>query len=167
MFDTVWPTLPTAFRNELILQCVRHLKQTPDEYEAFALVVASAIKARPQSVKSQWRIADLFGTTRALALNPKAGAPFFAVTYMGVRKDELAALYDALGVTHAELEVAESSAVTNPPTAAQFASVLEKGLDGVTGESVRCMLAIIAETGIDAWQAPAREALVRSSKSTS
>lgn len=159
MFDAVWPTLPAAFRTELVLQCVKHLKGVPDEYDAFALVIAQAIKARPQSVKAQWRMSDTFGTMRALALNPKAGAPFFAVTYMGVRKPELAALYDALGATHTDLEVAESSAVEAPPTAAQFASVLGKGLDGVSDESVRCMVAIIADAGIDAWQAPAREAL--------
>lgn len=161
MFDAVWPTLPAAFRNELILQCAKHLKAAPNEYDAFALVIAQAIKARPQSVKAQWRMSDTFGTNRALALNPKAGAPFFATTYMGVRKTELAALYDALGVTHTDLEVAESSAVEAPPTAAQFAGVLANGLDGVSGDSVRCMVAIIAEAGIDAWQAPAREALAK------
>lgn len=161
MLDAVWPTLPAAFRNELILQCVKHLKGAPNEYEAFAQVVAAAIKARPQSVKSQWRIADTFGTTRALALNPKAGAPFFAATYMGVRKTELAALYDALGVTHTDLEVAESSAVAAPPTAEQFRAVLAKGLNGVSAESLRCMIAVIADVGLDAWRAPAREALSR------
>ena len=159
MFDAVWPTLPAAFRTELILQCVKHLKASAQEYDAFAQVVGVAIKARPQSVKSQWRMSDTFGTMRALALNPKAAAPFFATTYMGVRKTELAALYDALGVTHANLEVAEASAVTAPPTAAQFARVLSNWLDGVSADSIRCMVAIIADTGIDAWQAPAREAL--------
>ncbi|MFM1823289.1 MAG: hypothetical protein RI967_1555 [Planctomycetota bacterium] len=159
MFDAVWPTLPAAFRTELILQCVKHLKSAPGEYDAFARAIADAIKARPQSVKAQWRMSDAFGTLRALALNPKAGAPFFATTYMGVRKTELAALYDALGVAHTDLEVAESSAVEAPPTAAQFAAVLANGLAGVPDDSVRCMVAIIADAGIDAWQAPAREAL--------
>lgn len=161
MFASVWPALPAAFRNELILQCVKHLKASPNEYEAFARVVAEAIKARPQSVQSQWRMADTFGTNRALALDPRRGAPFFAITYMGVRKTELTALYSALGVEHKDLEVAESSAVTNPPTTAQFAAVLAKGLDGVSMDSVRCMVAIIADAGIDAWQAPAREALTQ------
>ena len=161
MFEAVWPNLPAAFRNELILQCVKHLKGSPNEHEAFARVVADAIKARPQSVKAQWRMADTFGTTRALALDPRRGTPFFAITYMAVRQTELAALYDALGVEHKELEVAESSAVTNPPTREKFAAVLAKGLDGVSADSLRCMVAIIADAGIDAWQAPAREALTQ------
>lgn len=161
MFEAVWPTLPAAFRNELILQCVKHLKATPDELEAFARVVADAIKARPQSVKAQWRMADTFGTMRALALDPRRGAPFFAMTYMGARQADLTALYAALGVTHKDLDVAESSAVASPPTQAQFAAVLAKGLDGVSMDSVRCMVAVIAAVGIEAWQAPAREALAQ------
>ena len=161
MFEAVWPTLPAAFRDELILQCVKHLKGSPDEYEAFARVVADAIKARPQSVKAQWRMSDTFGTTRALARDPKRGAPFFAVTYMGARKADLTALYAALGVAHTDLDVAESSAVQNPPTQAQFAAVLAQGLEGVSTDSVRCMVAVIADVGIEAWQAPAREALAQ------
>lgn len=162
MLEVVWPTLPTAFRNELILQCVRHLKGMPDDYEAFARVVAGAINARPQSVKSQWRLADTFGTMRALAKDPRYGAPFFAVTYMSVRKDDLTALYAALGVAHKDLTVADSSAIENPPTQAQFAAALAKGVDGVSNDSLRCMIAIIADVGLDAWQAPAREALSQS-----
>lgn len=161
MLDAVWPALPTAFRNELILQCVRHLKGMPDDYEAFARIVAGAINARPQSVKSQWRMADTFGTMRALAREPRLGAPFFAVTYMAVRKTELAALYAALGVKHTELEVDNASAVDSPPTQAQFAGVLAKGLDGVSADSLHTMIAIIASVGIEAWQAPAREALTQ------
>lgn len=159
MFEVVWPTLPAAFRDELILQCVKHLKGSPNEYDAFAQVVADAIKARPQSVKAQWRMADTFGTTRALARDPRRAAPFFAITYMSVRTADLTALYSALGVQHKDLEVAESSAVGNPPTQAQFASVLAKGVEGVSMDSVRCMIAVIADAGIDAWQAPARGAL--------
>lgn len=161
MFEAVWPSLPPAFRDELILQCVKHLKGSPDEYDAFARLIADAIKARPQSVKAQWRMSDTFGTTRALARDPKRGAPFLAVTYMSVRKADLSALYAALGVTHKDLDVAESSAVTNPPTQAQFSSVLAKGIDGVSMDSVRCMVAVIADVGIDAWQTPAREALAQ------
>lgn len=161
MFEAVWPTFPAAFREELVLQCVKHLKGSPDEYDAFARIVADAIKARPQSVKSQWRMSDTFGTMRALARDPKRGAPFVAVTYMSVRKADLTALYAALGVTHKDLDVAESSAVASPPTEAQFASVLAKGLDGVSMDSVRCMVAVIADVGIDAWQAPARGALAQ------
>jgi hypothetical protein len=159
MLEVVWPTLPTAFRNELILQCVRHLKGMPDDYEAFARVVAGAINARPQSVKSQWRLADTFGTMRALAKDPRYGAPFFAVTYMSVRKDDLTALYAALGVKHVDLNVDDASAVAHPPTKDAFASALAKGLDGVSVESLHAMVAIIADVGIEAWQAPAREAL--------
>ena len=128
MFEAIWPTLPAAFRDEMILQCVKHLKSTPEEYDAFARLVAEVIKARPQSVKAQWRMSNTFGTTQALTRDPKRAAPFFAVTYMAVRKDDLTALYTALGVTHKDLEVAASSAVDNPPTKAQFASVLAKGL---------------------------------------
>jgi len=80
---------------------------------------------------------------------------------MTARAADLTALYAALGVAHKDLEVAESSAVENPPTQAQFAAVLANGLDGVSPESVRCMIAIIASSGIEAWQAPAREALTR------
>ncbi len=161
MFEAIWPTLPAAFRDEMILQCVKHLKSTPEEYDAFARLVAEVIKARPQSVKAQWRMSDTFGTVRALTREPKRAAPFFAVTYMAVRKDDLTALYTALGVTHKDLEVAASSAVDNPPTQAQFASVLAKGLDGVTKDSLHCMVGVIADVGIDAWQAPAREALTQ------
>ena len=159
MLDVVWPALPTAFRNELILQCVRHLKGMPDDYEAFARIIAGAINARPQSVKSQWRMADIFGTRRAIALDPRRAAPFFAITYMTARAADLTALYAALGVAHKDLTVADSSAIENPPTQAQFAAALAKGVDGVSNDSLRCMIAIIADVGLDAWQAPAREAL--------
>jgi hypothetical protein len=112
-------------------------------------------------VKSQWRLSDIFGTTRAIARDPRRAAPFFGITYMTVRKADLTALYTALGVAHTDLAVADSSAIEQPPTQAQFASVLAKGLDGVSPESLRCMIAIIADTGIEAWQAPAREALAQ------
>jgi hypothetical protein len=161
VFDTVWSSLPPAFRDELILQCVKELRTSPDECEAFARVVADLIKARPQTVKSQWRLADIFGTTRAIARDPRRAAPFFGITYMTVRKADLTALYTALGVAHTDLAVADSSAIEQPPTQAQFASVHAKGLDGVSPESLRCMIAIIADTGIEAWQAPAREALAQ------
>ena len=162
MLESVWPTLPAAFRDELTLQCVKHLRGSPDESEAFARIVADAMKARVQSVKSQWRMLDIFGTRRAIALDPRRAAPFLAITYMTARAPELTALYAALGVEHKDLNVADSSAVENPPTQAQFAAALAKGVDGVSNDSLRCMIAIIADTGIDAWQAPAREALSQS-----
>ena len=71
------------------------------------------------------------------------------------------ALLGSLGVAHTDLTVADSSAIEQPPTQEQFASVLAKGLDGVSPESLRCMIAIIADTGIDAWQAPARDAMAQ------
>jgi hypothetical protein len=161
MLEAVWPDLSPAFRDELTLQCVKQVRDSPDECEAFARIVAELIKARAQSVKSQWRMSDIFGTRRAIALDPRRAAPFFGLTYMTARAAELTALYAALGIAHKDLEVAESSAVDNPPTQAQFAMVLSNGLEGVSPESVRCMIAIIAGTGIDAWQAPAREALTQ------
>lgn len=161
MLETIWPNLTPAFRDELVLQCVKQLRNSPDECDAFARVVADVIKARPQTVKSQWRMADIFGTNRAIARDPRRAAPFFAIAYMTARKTDLTALYAALGVAHADLAVAESSAVESPPTQAQFASVLAKGLDGTSMESVRCMVAVIADAGIDSWQAPAREALAQ------
>lgn len=161
MLETIWPGLSTAFRDELILQCVKQVRTSPDESEAFARVVAELIKARPQSVKSQWRLADTFGTRRAIALDPRRAAPFLGITYMTVRKTELGALYAALGVKHVDLNVDDSSAIANPPTEAQFSAVLSSGIGGVSAESLRCMLAIIADSGIDAWQTPAREALAK------
>lgn len=161
MLETIWPNLTPAFRDELVLQCVKQLRNSPDECDAFARVVADVIKARPQTVKSQWRMADIFGTSRAIARDPRRAAPFFGITYMTVRKTDLTALYAALGVAHADLTVADSSAIENPPTQAQFGDVLAKGLEGVSTESVRCMVAVIADAGIDAWQAPAREALAQ------
>jgi hypothetical protein len=159
VLETVWPSLPAAFRDELTLQCVKQLRTSPDDCEAFARIVAELIKARAQSVKSQWRMADIFGTRRAIALDPRRAAPFFAMTYMTARAADLTALYAALGVAHKDLTVADSSAIENPPTQAQFAAALAKGVDGVPNDSLRCMIAIIADVGLDAWQAPAREAL--------
>ncbi len=161
MLESIWPRLSTAFRDELILQCVKQMRSSPDEAEALARVVADLIKARPQSVKAQWRLSDTFGTKRAIALDPRRVAPFLGITYMTARKSDLTALYAALGVKHVELNVDDSSAVANPPTEAQFFTALSSGIDGVQEESLRCMLAIIADSGIDAWQAPAREALAR------
>lgn len=171
MLEVVWPKLSAAFRDELTLQCVKQLKNSPDECDAFARVVADVIKARAQTVKSQWRMADIFGTSRAIARDPRKAAPFFGLTYMTVRKSDLTALYTALGVAHTDLAVADSSAIEHPPTQAQFAAVLAQGLQsaglgdaglaGVTPESLQCMIAIIADTGIDAWQAPARDALTQ------
>jgi hypothetical protein len=161
MLETIWPRLSPAFRDELILQCVKQMRSSPDEAEAFARVVADLIKARPQTVKSQWRMSDTFGTKRAIALDPRKVAPFLGITYLTARKADLVALYSTLGVKHVELNVDDSSAVANPPTEAQFFTALSSGIDGVQVESLRCMLAIIADSGIDAWQAPAREALAR------
>ena len=73
----------------------------------------------------------------------------------------VAALYSALGVSHKDLEVDESSAVQKPPTEAQFASALSKGVDQVSTDSLLMMIAIIAAVGIEAWQAPANAALTK------
>ena len=159
MLEAIWPNLPATFRDELNLQSVKQARTSTEESDAFAQTVADIIKARAQSVKSQWRLSDIFGTRRAVTMDPRRCAPFFGVTYMTVRKTELAALYTALKVKHEELNVDESSAVTHPPTQAQFAQVLTSGLDGVSADSLRCMIAIIADTGIDAWQTPANDAL--------
>ena len=159
MLEIIWPTLPTAFRDELTLQCVKQLKNSPDESDAFARVISAVTKSRASVLQSQWRLSNIFGTSRAIALDPQKASPFFAITFMTARQTEVTALYAALNVTHANLAVDESSAVTNPPTSAQFAAGLAKGLDGVSQDSVRCMVAVIADAGIDAWQAPARTAL--------
>ena len=44
MLETVWPSLPAAFRDELTLQCVKQLRTSPDDCEAFARIVAELIK---------------------------------------------------------------------------------------------------------------------------
>ncbi len=159
MLEQVWPTLPTALRDDLIAQGVKYLKNAPEEHDAFALLVADITKSRAQTVKSQWRIANYYGTKLAIARDPQRAAPFFAQTFMSARKEEVAALYQALGVAHKDLAVDDSSAVTSPPTQAQMASVLEQGLDGVAPAVVQCMIAVIADAGIDTWRSAAREAL--------
>lgn len=159
MLEHIWPTLSTQLRDELITQCVKHLKSAPDESDAFAQLVADITKSRAQTIKSQWRLANIYGTKLAIAREPQRAAPFFAATFMSARKDEVAALYNALGAAHKDLAVEDSSAVTSPPTQAQFASVLENGLDGVAPAIVQCMVAVIADAGIDTWQGPARKAL--------
>ncbi len=159
MLDLVWPTLPASLRTELITQCVKHLKGSPEESEVFSRIIADITKSRPQTVKSQWRMGNVYGTTMAIARDPLRAAPFLAQTFMTARKAEVAAIYDALGVEHADLEVSESSAVTSPPTQAQFAKVLQSGIPGLAPGIVECAVALIADAGIDAWQAPARGAL--------
>lgn len=159
MLEKLWSHLPTQLRDELIMQCLKHLKSAPQESDAFAQLVADITKSRAQTVKAQWRLANIFGTKLALARDPKRASPFFAQTFMSMRKDEVAALYNALGVAHKDLAVEESSAVTSPPTQAQFASVLAQGLAGVAPEIVQCMIAVIADAGIDSWQDPAQKAL--------
>ncbi len=159
MLENVWPSIPPQLRDELITQCVKHLKSAPEECDAFAQLVADITKSRAQTVKSQWRLANIYGTKLALARDPQRASPYFALTFMAMRKDEVVALYDALGAAHKDLAVEESSAVTAPPTQAQFASVLTKGLDGISPHIVQCMIAVIADAGIDTWQAPARKAL--------
>ncbi len=159
MLEHIWPSLPAEFREELMLQCVKCLKGMPAECDAFARIVADITKSRPQTVKSQWRLSNVYGTKLALAREPQRASPFFAIAFMSVRQPEVTALYKALGVVHTDLAVDESSIVTNPPTQAQFARVLEKGLEGTSSDAVRCMVAIIADAGIDSWQWPARNAL--------
>ncbi len=159
MLEHIWPTLSTQLRDELITQCVKHLKSAPEECDAFAQLVADITKSRAQTIKSQWRLANIYGTKLAIAREPQRASPFFALTFMSARRDEVAALYNALGAAHKDLAVEESAAVTSPPTQAQFASVLEKGLDGHSPAIVQCMIAVIADAGIDTWQRPAREAL--------
>ncbi len=158
MLEIVWPTLPSQLRDELILQCVKHLKSAPDDCDAFAKLVADITKSRAATVKSQWRLANIYGTRLALAREPQRAAPFFALTFMTMRAPEVAALYEALGATHKDLAVDESS-VTTPPPQERFATALTKGVDGVAPAIVRCMIAVIADAGIDSWQAPARAAL--------
>ncbi len=158
MLELVWPTLPAQLRDELILQCVKHLKSTPDDCDAFAKLVADITKSRAATVKSQWRLANIYGTRLALAREPQRAAPFFALTFMTMRAHEVAALYASLGAAHKDLAVEESS-VTTPPSQERFASALAAGVDGVLPSIVQCMIAVIADAGIDSWQAPARRAL--------
>lgn len=159
MLEVVWPTLPVPLRNELILQCVKQLKSEPEQCDAFARIVAAITNARAQTVKAQWRTSNIFGTSLALARDPQKASPFLAITFMTARQSEVIALYAALKVVHTDLNVDESSVVTNPPTQAQFASVLAQGLPGISPDIVRCMLAVIADSGIESWQAAARGAL--------
>ena len=159
MLEHIWPTLPTPLRAELITQCVTYLKSVPDERDALATLVAEITKSRAQAVKSQWRLANYYGTTLAITREPQRASPYFAQTFLAARKDDVAALYSALGVPHKDLALDESAAVASPPTQALFASVLEKGLDGIDPAIVRCMIAVIADTGVDTWQSPARKAL--------
>ncbi|MSR44601.1 MAG: hypothetical protein EXS15_04480 [Phycisphaerales bacterium] len=159
MLEHVWPTLPLSLRDELIAQCVKYLRNSPDECDAFAQIVADITKSRAQTVKSQWRLANIYGTKLALARDPQRASPFFATTFVAVRKDDVTALYSALGVAHKDLAVESSSADITPPTQAQFASALTTGVDGISGDVLHCMIAVIADAGIDAWQLPARTAL--------
>lgn len=159
MLEQVWPLLTSQLRDELITQGVRSLKDDPTEYENFATVVASISKARPQSVKAQWKVGNNFGTKLAIAREPVAAAGFLAMTFMRVRKSELGALYLALGVEHKDLEVAEKSCGEGAPKQDGFARALANGIDGVSAGALACMLAVIADTGIEAWRKPAADAL--------
>lgn len=159
MLELVWPTLPASLRTELITQCVKRLRSVPEESQALALIIADITKSRPQTVRSQWKMANIYGTSLAIARDPQKASPFLAQTFMTSRKADVAALYDALGVEHADLEVLESSAVTSPPTEARFAGVLKDGIAGLEPDVVRCAVALIADAGIDSWQDPARRAL--------
>ncbi len=159
MLDQVWPTLPTQLRDELISQGIRQLKDEPQEYESFATAVAAVTKARPQSVKAQWRVGNLFGTKLAIAREPVAAAGFLAMTFMRVRQSELSALYAALDVEHKDLEVSERSSTTAPPAEAKFSAVLNAEVPGVPAAVVQCMIAVIADTGIDSWRQAAKAAL--------
>ena len=159
MLEHIWSNLPNELRDELILQCVKYLKNSPEEADAFARLVADITKSRASTVKSQWRMSNIYGTKLALAREPQRASPFLAVTFMTSRKDDVAALYKALHVAHKDLAVEEASIATNPPTQAQFASTLESGIEGISNDVVQCMVAVIADAGIDAWQTPARAAL--------
>lgn len=133
MLEHIWSNLPNELRDELILQCVKYLKNSPEEADAFARLVADITKSRASTVKSQWRMSNIYGTKLALAREPQRASPFLAVTFMTSRKDDVAALYKALHVAHKDLAVEEASIATNPPTQAQFASVLESGIEGISG----------------------------------
>ncbi len=159
MLEHIWPTLPTPLRAELIAQCVTYLKSAPDECDSFATLVADITKSRAQTIKSQWRLANFYGTTLAITREPQRASPYFAQTFLAARKSDVAALYNALRVAHKDLALEEAAAATSPPTQALFASVLEKGLDGIDPAIVQCMIAVIADTGVDTWQSPARKAL--------
>lgn len=159
MLENVWPTLSTQVRDELIAQCVRNLKNDPENYEQFSNIVATITKSRRETVKSQWRLGNYYGTKIALAREPDKASPALAMTFMAVRKGEVTALYEALGVEHKDLAVAEAAITVTPPTHAQFAEVLKNGLTGISPEIVRCMVAVIADAGITEWQGAARSAL--------
>ncbi len=159
MLDTVWPTITSQTRDELIAQCVRNLKNDPENYEQFSNIVAAITKSRRETVKSQWRLGNYYGTKLALARDPDKASPAFAMTFMAMRKDDVTALYEALGVAHKDLAVEESSITVAPPTEVKFALVLKNGLAGISPEIVRCMIAVIADAGITEWQGAARGAL--------
>lgn len=159
MLEQVWPKLPAQLRDEIITQGVKSLKEDPAEYDNFAALVASVSKARPQSIKAQWSVGNHFGTKLAIAREPVGAAGFLALTFMRVRKAELALLYGALGVQHKDLEVSEASSTTGAPTAQKFQALLKNGVDGITPAALVCMVAVIADTGIDAWRPGASSAL--------
>ena len=161
MLDSVWPTLPSQLRDELISQCVRALKSDADAYDHLAQMVAGITKSRMETVKSQWRIGNYYGTKLAIAREPDKVSPALAMTFLAARKTEVAALYNALGVEHADLVVSESAITGTPPTQAQFAAILRDGADGITKDIARCMIAVIADAGIDQWQDGARNAIAQ------
>ncbi len=160
MLDDVWPTLPAQLRDELITQCVRTLKGDPAAYDQFAHLVASITNSRMDTVKSQWRIGNFYGTKLALSRDPGKASPALAQAFLAARKGEVTALYNALGVEHKDLEVDDASVSRDPPTEVKFAAVLQKGLEGISPDILKCMIAVIADSGIDQWQLPARNALV-------
>ena len=159
MLDTVWPTINPQTRDELISQCVRNLKNDPENYEQFSTIVAAITKSRRETVKSQWRLGNYYGTKLALARDPDKASPALTMTFMAMRKDDVTALYEALGVAHKDLAVEESAITVTPPTEEKFAAVLKNGLTGISPEIVRCMVAVIADAGITEWQGAARGAL--------
>lgn len=161
MLDSVWPTLPSQLRDELVSQCVRALKSDADTYDHLAQMVAGITKSRMETVKSQWRIGNYYGTKLAIAREPDKASPALAMMFLAARKAEVATLYQALGVEHTDLVVSESAITGNPPTQAQFAAILRDGVEGISKDIARCMIAVIADAGIDQWQDSARKAITQ------
>ena len=161
MLEKVWPSLSITLRDELVAQCVAHLKTEPSSYESFAQFVARVLNSRAVTMKSQWQTGRLTSARNAITRDPERAAVFLIPTFIATRSSDLRGLYLGLGVPCDNSDVGSAARDVIAPTESRFTAVLHGGVPDVEPEVIRCMVAIIADGGIESWRKPAADALAR------
>ena len=158
MLEKVWTKLPSSLRDDLVRKCVLDANRNEGFATDLSILVADMTNARPQSVRSQWRLGNLQGLRIAAAKAPHRAATFLPTVFINHHRSELASLYDELGVRHDGGRVSDEDAA-KAPSVERFLAALRSGSGTRPDGFTLAMVATIADAGIKAWRPAAAEAV--------